>query len=104
MPAFLHTVHFWLKPELTDDQRDDFVVGVKRLADSPAVASVRVGVPANTPREVVDNSYDVQLSVSFDSSEAHDAYQSSEDPVHAEFISTYKDYWTKVLIYDSVRA
>lgn len=104
VPAFLHTVHFWLKPELTEDQRGSFLEGVKKLADSPTVSKVRVGVPAQTPRPVVDNSYDVQLVVEFDSQEAHDAYQSPDDAVHAAFVGGFKDYWTKVLIYDSIRA
>ncbi|MEM1356074.1 MAG: Dabb family protein [Planctomycetota bacterium] len=104
MAAFLHTVHFWLKRELSDQQRAEFVSGVKRLADSPSVAKVRVGVPAHTPRDVVDNTYDVQLVCEFDSREAHEAYQSSEDEVHAAFVDGFKDCWERVLIYDSLRA
>lgn len=104
MAAFLHTVHFWLKRDLTEAQRAEFISGVKRLADSPSVAKVRVGVPAHTPREVVDNTYDVQLVCEFESQEAHDAYQSNDDEVHAAFINDFKTFWEKVLIYDSLRA
>lgn len=104
MPAFLHTVHFWLKDDVTDDDRQHVLKGIRALADSPNVARMSVRVPAGTPREVVDNSYDFQLVCEFDSSELHDAYQSADDAAHQHFIENYKKYWTKVVIYDSVRA
>ncbi len=104
MAAFLHTVHFWLKDGLTDAQKHEVLEGIRSLAESPNVARVSVRVPAGTPRAVVDNSYDFQLVCEFDSAELHDAYQSPDDKVHQAFIDTYKDRWTRVLIYDSVRA
>lgn len=104
MPAFLHTVHFWLKEELSDDERHEVLEGIRALADSPNVARMSVRVPAGTPRDVVDNSYDYQLVCEFDSTELHEAYQSPDDAAHQAFIQKYKDKWTKVLIYDSVRA
>jgi len=104
MPAFLHTVHFWLKDGLTEDDKHDVLEGIRSLAESPNVARMSVRVPAGTPRPVVDNSYDFQLVCEFDSTELHDAYQSTDDAVHQAFIKNYKDKWTKVLIYDSVRA
>ena len=104
MPAFLHTVHFWLKDGLSDEDKHHVLEGIRSLADSPNVARLSVRVPAGTPREVVDNSYDYQLVCEFDSSELHDAYQSAEDEAHQRFIQDFKPYWTKVLIYDSVRA
>jgi hypothetical protein len=104
MPAFLHTVHFWLKDDLTEDDKHRVLEGIRALADSPNVARLSVRVPAGTPREVVDNSYDFQLVCEFDSSELHDAYQSADDEAHQHFIQHYKKYWDKVRIYDSVRA
>jgi hypothetical protein len=104
MPAFLHTVHFWLKDDLTDEEKHDVLEGIRALAESPNVSRLSVRVPAGTPREVVDNSYDFQLVAEFDSQELHDAYQSPDDAAHQAFIQNYKDKWTKVLIYDSVRA
>lgn len=104
MPVFLHTVHFWLKDGLTEQDRHDVLEGIRSLAESPHVSRMSVRVPAGTPRAVVDNSYDYQLVCEFDSAELHDAYQSPDDQVHQAFIQNYKDKWTKVLIYDSVRA
>lgn len=100
---FHHTVHFWLRDDLTDAQRAAFIAGVRALGESEHVASVRVGVPAGTPRDVVDNSYAVQLLAIFPDAAAHEAYQ-QPDPAHARFIEAFKTYWTRVLIYDSVEA
>lgn len=104
MPAFLHTVHFWLKDGLSDEQKHDVLQGIRSLAESPNVSRMSVRVPAGTPREVVDNSYDFQLVAEFDSAELHDAYQSPDDEVHQNFVKNYKDKWQRVQIYDSVRA
>ena len=104
MPAFLHTVHFWLKDDISENEKHHVLEGIRALAESPNVARLSVRVPAGTPREVVDNSYDFQLVCEFDSKELHDAYQSPEDEAHQAFIANFKPYWTKVVIYDSVRA
>lgn len=101
---FHHTVHFWLRDDLTDAQRSNFIAAVKALGKSPHVATCRVGLPAGTDREVVDNSYDVQLLCTFDTPADHDAYESPEDETHARFIDTYSTFWTRVLIYDSIEA
>lgn len=101
---FIHCVHFWLKPDLAADERAAFVQGLRGLASSPNVTSIRVGTPAGTPRPVVDNSYDYQLLVTFADQAAHDAYQSPADHAHTAFIERFKACWTKVLIYDSLEA
>jgi hypothetical protein len=101
MDKFYHCVHFWLREDLTDAQRAEFIDGVRALGDSDHVESVRVAVPAGTDRPVVDNSYGVQLLAIFPDSAAHDRYQ-SDDPVHDAFIEKFKTCWTRVLIYDSV--
>lgn len=101
---FYHCVHFWLKDELTDEQRAAFIEGAKQIAESPNVQSARVGLPAGTDRPVVDNSWSVQLLCTFPDKAAHDRYQSADDAVHQRFIGTFKSNWTKVLIYDSLDA
>ncbi|MGF1632586.1 MAG: Dabb family protein [Phycisphaerae bacterium] len=101
---FVHCVHFWLKPELSAEEREAFLAGLRDIENSPNVTSVRVGTPAGTPRPVVDNSYDYQLLVHFADQAAHDAYQAPGDAVHQHFVDTFKTYWTKVLIYDSLDA
>ena len=51
----IHSVYFWLKPELTDAQRAEFRRGVETLATIKAVEKVYIGAPAGVPdRPIVD--------------------------------------------------
>ena len=96
----VHSVYFWLKPELTASQRADFRRGVESLGGIKAVEKVHVGVPAKTEkRPVIDDSYSVALTVICKDIAAHDAYQ--VDPIHLAFIASCKTFWTKVQIYDA---
>ena len=60
----VHTVVFWLKSDLSNEEKEQFFEGVKSLGRIPSVDSFHVGTPANTPkRPVIDDSYDCCLSV-----------------------------------------
>jgi len=97
----IHSVYFWLKPELTDAQRADFKRGLESLAGVRSAEQVHVGAPAPIPpRPVVDSSYSFGLTVVFKDLAGHDAYQ--VDPVHKAFLEKFRTYWTKVQIYDAV--
>lgn len=107
MPApqpFVHTVHFWLRPDLSATDRAAFLAALRTLADSPNVATCRIGKPANIARDVVDNSWDYQLLLTFADRAAHDRYQSPADPAHAAFIERCRRFWQRVLVYDSLPA
>jgi hypothetical protein len=104
MSSVLHIVHFWLKPEVGEDRRRAMAQALRGLGESPNVGRVRVGRPAGTPREVVDNSYDLQLLIEFADQAAADAYQAPEDKRHTDFINEFHDDWARVLIYDSLEA
>ncbi len=96
----VHTVYFWLKPELTAQQRAEFRKGVESLGAIPAVDKVYVGTPAaTTKRPIIDDSYSVALTVVVKDVAAHDAYQI--DPIHLKFVETFKTFWNKVQIYDA---
>lgn len=102
MSDFHHTVHFWLRDDVTPAQREGFFAALRDIAKSPNVQSCRVGVPAGTDRAVVDNSFDAQLSCVFADKAAHDAYQAPEDEMHTAFLDGHKHLARKVLIYDTV--
>jgi hypothetical protein len=51
-----------------------------------------------TPRPVVDNTYDVGLSVALDDRAGHDVYQ--EHALHKEFIARNQEHWQRVQVYD----
>lgn len=96
----VHTVYFWLKPELTAQQRADFRKGVESLGEIKAVEKIYVGTPAKTERRpIIDSSYSVALTVICKDIAAHDAYQ--VDPIHLVFINAFKTFWNKVQIYDA---
>ena len=98
---FIHTVYFWLKPGTTEDARNQLVHDCREyLGKVPSVKKLWAGVPAMTPREVVDNSYAVGLTVILDDTKGHDIYQ--EHPLHKEFIARNKSHWDRVQIYDHV--
>jgi hypothetical protein len=96
---FVHTVFFWMTPGASDaDRRKLAAECIEYLGKCPTVRQLWAGPPAQTPREVVDNSYDVGLTVVMDDKEGHDAYQ--VDPLHLEFIKRNKHTWQRVQIYD----
>jgi hypothetical protein len=96
---FVHTVYFYVKPSATQAARDQLVNDCRSyLGKIPVVKSLWAGVPANTPREVVDNSYGVGLTVVLDDVAGHDIYQ--EHPLHLDFIKRNKETWESVKIYD----
>jgi hypothetical protein len=96
----VHTVYFWLKPELTAQQQADFRKGVESLGGIKAVDKLYVGTPAKTQkRPIIDDSYSVGITVVCKDVAAHDAYQ--VDPIHHAFIEKFKTYWNRVQIYDA---
>ena len=96
----VHTVYFWLKPELTAAQRADFRRGVESLSGIKAAEKIYVGTPAKTEkRPIIDDSYSVALTVLCKDVAAHDAYQ--VDPIHLVFVNSFKTFWTRVQIYDA---
>jgi len=96
---FVHTVYFWMNAGVTDAQRRQLVDDCNAyLSKIPTVRHLWAGRPAMTPRDVVDNSYDVGLCVVLDDAAGHDVYQ--EHPLHKEFIARNKPHWKRVQIYD----
>lgn len=96
----IHTVFFWLRDDLTDDERATFEASVKTLTTISSIEAGYVGTPAATEdRPVIDSSYDYCLTVLCKDLAAHDIYQ--VDPIHLSFIETCAAFWTKVLVYDA---
>ena len=97
----IHSVYFWLKPELTEAQRAAFVAGVESLRAIKSIDTVYIGKPAQMPpRPVVDSTYSYALNVAFKDIAAHDAYQ--VDPIHLAFVNNCKMFWSRVQIYDAM--
>ena len=97
---FVHAVYFWLKDNLSASEKDAFQLGVKSLTTIKSVRQAYTGVPAPTDRAVIDRTYSFALVAVFANQRDHDAYQT--DPIHDRFRTECGDFWTKVVIYDSV--
>lgn len=98
---FTHVVYFWLNNPENAQDRLDFETSLKKFLDHSEYAQTKfIGVPANTPREVVDNSYTYSLILTFPSKEIQDKYQN--EAAHLEFINEASHLWKKVQVYDSI--
>lgn len=97
----IHTVIFWLRPELSPAEREAFLrEGLESLRPIESVSSLHIGKPAPvTARPVVDASYDFALTAVFENLAAHDAYQ--VHPLHTAFVARFKPSWSRVQIYDA---
>jgi hypothetical protein len=96
---FIHHVYFWLKPSATQEVQAQLAKDCRELLGKiPGVLHLWAGEPAMTPRDVVDNSYAVGMSVVLKDSAAHDAYQAH--PLHLEFIARNKAHWERVRVMD----
>lgn len=97
---FIHTVFFYFNDGVSDEQKKAFVSGMKKLGTCSMIVNFRIGQPAMTPREIVDNNYDYSWMVEFENSTDQDAYQT--DPIHLEFIESFQQLWKDVKVYDSI--
>jgi hypothetical protein len=96
---FVHTVFFWLKPDAPASAREQLANDCRNyLGKIPTVRQLWAGVPAMTPRDVVDNSYAVGLTVVLEDSAGHDVYQQHD--LHMQFIARNKQHWQRVQVYD----
>lgn len=99
--SFVHIVFFWLKDGTTDQQKQQLIDDCKTyLGTVKTVQRLEVGTPAGTPRDVVDNSWHVNIVVHFKDAEAHDYYQKAQK--HLDFIERNQDIWERVQVYDMI--
>ena len=95
----VHTVFFWMKKNAPKTAAKQTIQDALKYLKSPTVSQMWAGAPAKTEaREVVNATYDVGLTVIFDSVADHDAYQ--DDPQHQVFIRRNKKNWLRVEVYD----
>lgn len=99
---FVHHVYFWLVNPGNREERAKLLEGIKSLTEITSIKSFHIGIPAGTHREVIDTSYAFSWLALFDNKEQQDAYQ--VDPIHLKFVENYSQLWSKVIVYDSVKA
>ena len=96
---FTHIVIFWTNPD-QPNAVEELIKGAEHyLRPIPGAFAFPVGKMASSPRDVVDQSYQVALNIVFPDKKTQDAYQSH--PLHIEFIEKiFKPRVKKVVIYD----
>jgi hypothetical protein len=97
----LHNVYFWLKKDLTSEQRATFESEVGMLTKIPYLAHGFAGKPAATEkRPVTDHSFDYSLHLRFKNMADHEHYQKGCEH-HARFVKTCKPFFDRVIVYDT---
>ena len=96
---FVHSVYFWLRPDLTPDEKATFERLAKALTSIDVVRHGFLGRPASTDRPIIERGYSYSLTLVFDDLAAHDAYQ--VHPTHDEFVEACRTFWSKIIIYDA---
>ena len=98
---FTHVVYFYLNNPDDPEDRSAFETSLKKFMNNSLYARTKfIGIPAETPRDVVDNTYTYSLILTFSSKGMQDKYQ--EEPAHLLFIEESAHLWNKVIVYDSV--
>ncbi len=98
--TFIHHVYFWLKNPDDPAVREKFENGLKEMGTIETISLLHIGTPADTDRDIIDNTYHYSFLIGFKDRKGHDIYQ--EHPIHDKFRNEYSEMWTKVLVYDSV--
>ena len=99
---FVHAVYFWGHDDLTDADRQEWLKGLRTLPGIETVHTGYVGVPADTHRDVVENTYTFALVLIFRDKDAHDRYQ--VHLTHLTFVETCAKYSRQAIVHDSVPA
>jgi hypothetical protein len=97
---FVHAVYFYLRDNLTPDERNKFETRARALLTIKGVEHGYLGVPAATDRPVIERGYSKALILVFADAAGEAAYQ--VDPIHDVFRKECGSLWTSVRIYDSV--
>ena len=94
----VHSVYFWLKPALTQEQHAAFRQGLESLQGIETLRFFHVGLPTDSDRPVVERSYTFALVTSFEDKSGLDTYQ--VHPLHLAFLDEYKENWERLQVFD----
>lgn len=97
--GFGHIVFFWMKEEISAEQKKQFEAGMEALGKVSTISSYKWGTVAESDRDVVDDTYDYSWIVYFKDKAGEEAYQT--DSIHLNFIEQYEALWDKVVVYDT---
>lgn len=94
-----HVVLVWLKQPGNQKMRDEFVTASRALNDLPGIISRHVGVVVPSERKIVDDSFDVAVTVTLKDKAALKAYM--EHPRHKQIVhEVLQPLVDKIVAYD----
>ena len=97
--AVSHIVFVWAKEDASKEDIAAMISRAEMLSKIAGVNSMKVGTPVPSDRSTVDDSYDVGITLSFDTVDAMRSYL--KHPEHIKYVSTYvKPYAENLLVYD----
>ncbi|MCS4224754.1 Dabb family protein [Sphingobacterium sp. BIGb0165] len=98
--TIVHVVNFWLKKDISEKDKKDFVGFFEELRKIDTIKTLNYGVPTQTTaRPVVDSSFDYTLIVTFKDLKDIGIYETH--PIHLKAIEKYQHFWTKVMVKDT---
>ena len=96
---FSHIVIFWTRPEQPNAANELIAGANEYLRPIPGVLHFHVGKMVPSPREVVNQTYQVALNIMFPDKQAQDDYQTH--PRHVEFVEkVFKKVCERVAVFD----
>jgi heme-degrading monooxygenase HmoA len=95
-----HVIVVWLNKPGNKEAQDKFVEASKALNNLPGVIHRHVAVVEKSDRSVVDDTFDVLITVTFKNKAAVKAYL--DHPKHKAAVAVFKTMANRVVIYDSI--
>jgi hypothetical protein len=99
--TFIHHVFFWLN-ENNESNRQQLIEGLQKLSSAPMIKQFHIGIPADTHRGVVENTYSVSWMIFLANAEDQESYQ--VDSIHLNFVKECSHLWNKVTVFDTINA
>ena len=96
-----HVVMVWLKQPGNEQQRNAFIKASEQLSDLPGIVNRHVGVVKASDRAIVDDTFDVAVTVTMESEAALKAYL--QNPKHKKILKEkIKPLTNRVVAYDFI--
>lgn len=96
-----HVVMVWLKEPGNEKMRSEFIQASQKLSSLPGIVNRHVGVVMSGDRKIVDDTFDVAVSVTLESEEALKAYL--KNPEHKKILhDKIKPLINRTVAYDFI--
>ncbi|CAH0992424.1 hypothetical protein SIN8267_02544 [Sinobacterium norvegicum] len=97
--AINHTVYLWLKQPGNVEHRQQIMAAAKQLAAIEGVESLTTGMVVSSDRTIVDDSFDVAISMEFSSEQQMNSYLINEQHV-AIVAGQIQPLLASIVVYD----